>query len=307
VPALDDSGRPATLSRPILTDLLRREMDFDGVVVTDALDMQGVREMFGDARVPIEAIKAGADIMLMPPEFDLAYRSVLESVRSGEISERRIDQSVYRILRLKERLGLFRQPFVKEQKVDRVVGNQRHLSTAEEVTERTVTLVENDEGVLPLSTEPGQRALVTGWGVTTTATLGSEVRSRGLAAEVLETGAAPNDAAIAGARAAAERNDLVIVVTNRAWSSPGQQRLVAELVASGKPVIVAAVRDPYDVAHLPSADTFVATYSYAGVSIRTLAKTLFGEVNPSGRLPVDIPAAGDPGTVLYPFGHGLSY
>jgi beta-N-acetylhexosaminidase len=307
VPALDDSGRPATLSRPILTDLLRREMDFDGVVVTDALDMQGVREMFGDDRVPVEAIKAGADLMLMPPEFDLAYRSVLEAVRSGEISERRIDQSVYRILRLKERLGLFRQPFVKEHKVDRVVGNRRHLETAEEVTERTVTLVENDAGVLPLEAGTGLRALVTGWGVTTTATLGSEVRSRGLAAEVLETGAAPSDAAIAGARAAAERNDVVIVVTNRAWSAPAQQRLVAELVASGKPVIVAAVRDPYDVAHLPSADTFVATYSYAGVSVRALAKTLFGEVNPSGLLPVDIPAAGDPGTVLYPFGHGLRY
>jgi beta-N-acetylhexosaminidase len=99
----------------------------------------------------------------------------------------------------------------------------------------------------------------------------------------------------------------VIVVTNRAWSSPAQQRLVAELVASGKPVIVAAVRDPYDIAHLPSAETYVATYSYAGVSLRALAKTLFGEVNPSGRLPVDIPAAGDPGTVLYPFGHGLGY
>lgn len=307
VPALDDSGRPATLSRPILTDLLRREMDFDGVVVTDALDMQGVREMFGDDRVPVEAIKAGADIMLMPPEFDLAYRSVLEAVRSGEISERRIEQSVYRILRLKERLGLFKQPFVKEHKVDRVVGNRRHLSTAEEVTERTVTLVENDADVLPLEAGTLDEALVTGWGVTTTATLASEARSRGLAAEVVETGAAPSDEAIARARAGAERNDLVIVVTNRAWSSPGQQRLVAELVASGKPVIVAAVRDPYDVAHLPSADTFVATYSYAGVSIRALAKTLFGEVNPSGRLPVDIPAAGDPGTILYPFGHGLRY
>ena len=307
VPALDDSGRPATLSRPILTDLLRGEMDYDGVVVTDALDMQGVREMFGDARVPIEAIKAGADIMLMPPEFDLAYRSVLEAVRSGEISERRIDQSVYRILRLKERLGLFKRPFVKEHKVDRVVGNRRHLATAEDVTERTVTLVENDAGVLPMPAGTGQRALVTGWGVTTTATLGSEVRSRGLSAEVLETGAAPSDAAIASARAAAERNDVVIVVTNRAWSAPAQQRLVAELVASGKPVIVAAVRDPYDVAHLPGADTFVATYSYAGVSVRALAKTLFGEVNPSGRLPVDIPAAGDPGTILYPFGHGLRY
>jgi beta-N-acetylhexosaminidase len=188
-----------------------------------------------------------------------------------------------------------------------VVGKRRHLETADEVTERTVTLVKNDAGVLPLRAGTGRSALMTGWGVTTTATLGSQIRERGLEAEVLETGATPSDAAIADARAAAGRNDLVIVLTNRAWSSPAQQRLVAELVASGKPVIVAAVRDPYDIAHLPSADTYVATYSYVGVSLRALAKTLFGEVNPRGRLPVDIPAAGDPGTILYPFGHGLGY
>jgi beta-N-acetylhexosaminidase len=307
VPALDDSGRPATLSRPILTGLLRRQMGFDGVVVTDALDMQGVREMFGDDRVPVEAIKAGADLMLMPPEFEVAYSAVLEAVRSGEISERRIDRSVYRLLRLKERLGLFEQPFVKENRVDRVVGTPSHLETADEITKRTVTLVKNDARTLPLRPGTGRSALVTGWGVTTTATLGAQVRERGLAAEVRETGAAPSDAAIAEAGAAAERNDLVIVVTNRAWSSPAQQKLVAELVDSGKPVIVAAVRDPYDIAHLPGADTYVATYSYAGVSVRALAKTLFGEVNPVGRLPVDIPAAGDPGTILYPFGHGLGY
>jgi beta-N-acetylhexosaminidase len=307
VPALDDSGRPATLSEPILTGLLRREMDFDGVIVTDALDMQGVREMFGDARVPVEAIKAGADLMLMPPEFDLAYRSVLDAVRSGEIGERRIDRSVYRILRLKERLGLFRDPFVKESKVDKVVGHQRHLSTADDVTERTTTLVENDAGTLPLAAGSGQRALVTGWGVATKETLASEVRERGLQAETYETGTSPSDAQIAGARAAAEASGLVIAVTNRAWSSPAQQRLIAELVETGKPVVVVAVRDPYDIAHLSGVDTYVATYGYAGVSLRALAKVLFGEVEPRGRLPVDIPSAGDPGTTLYPFGHGLGY
>jgi beta-N-acetylhexosaminidase len=283
-------------------------MDFDGVVVTDALTMEGVREMFGDERVPIEAIKAGADILLMPPDLDLAYRSVLEAVRSGEIGEGRINQSVYRILRLKQRLGLFEEPFVDESQVPEVVGTQPHRAAADAVTERTVTLVENDAGTLPLAANSGERALVTGWGVTTTSTLASHVADRGLATEVYETGASPSDAAIAGAReAAATRNDLVIVVTNKASSSPAQQRLVAELVGTGKPVIVVAVRDPYDIAHLASADTYVATYSYAGVSLKALTKVLFREVNPTGKLPVDIPAAGDPGTVLYPFGHGLGY
>jgi beta-N-acetylhexosaminidase len=263
--------------------------------------------MFGDDRVPVEAIKAGADMLLMPPDLDLAYRSVLEAVQSGEIAESRIDRSVYRILRLKERLGLFRKPFVHERKVSKVVGNRGHLATADEVTERTVTLVKNDTRTLPLTPGSDMTALVTGWGVTTTRTLGSQVAERGLTTEVYETGASPSDATITRAREAADRNDLVIAVTNRAQSSPAQQRLVAELVESGKPVVVVAVRDPYDIAHLSGVDTYVSTYSYAGVSLRALAKVLFGAVNPTGRLPVDIPAAGDPGTTLYPFGHGLGY
>jgi beta-N-acetylhexosaminidase len=153
VPALDGSGRPATLSRPILTGLLRKRMGFEGVIVTDALTMEGVRQMFGDEPVPVEAIKAGADILLMPPDLDLAYRSVLRAVRAGEIGEGRINRSVYRILRLKQRLGAFEDPFVDETSVPELVGTPEHLAAADAVSERTVTLVENDAGTLPL--EPG--------------------------------------------------------------------------------------------------------------------------------------------------------
>jgi beta-N-acetylhexosaminidase len=306
VPALDDTGRPATLSEPILTGLLRREMGFSGVVVTDALTMEGVRQMFGDERVPVEAIKAGADILLMPPRLDLAYRSVLAAVRSGEIAERRIDESVQRILRLKQRLRLLRDPFVDERAVSQRVGTRAHLAAADAVTDRTVTLVEND-GTLPLAAGTGKRALVTGWGVATTSTLAAHVAERGLTTEVRETGSSPSDAVIAEARQAAERSDVVLVTTNRAWASPAQQRLVGELAATGKPVIAMAVRDPYDVAHLPGADAHVATYGYAAVSLESLAEVLFGELSPTGKLPVDIPAATDPSTVLYPFGHGLGY
>ena len=89
---------PATLSKPILTDLLRKEMGYQGVVITDALDMEGVRQMFGDVRVAVEAVKAGVDILLMSPELDIANNAVLDAVRSGEIGEGRINRSVERIL-----------------------------------------------------------------------------------------------------------------------------------------------------------------------------------------------------------------
>jgi len=124
------------------------------VVITDALGMQGVRDKYGDDRVPVLALKAGVDQLLMPPDIDLAYNPVLTAVRPGEISQSRIDRSVYRILRLKLYRGLFDKPYVDQGSLDGVVGTSGHLTRAQEVTDRTVTLVKNDERTLPLN--PGR-------------------------------------------------------------------------------------------------------------------------------------------------------
>jgi len=307
VPALDDSGRPATLSKPILTDLLRKQMDFDGLIVTDALTMEGVREMFGDERVPIEAIKAGADMMLMPPDLDLAYNAVLDAVDSGEISVKRIDQSVHRILSLKMEQGLFEDPYVDVDKVPSRVGTPQHLAIADEITNETVTLVKNDDGVLPLQPGTSQDVLVTGWGVSTTQTLGAAIAERGATTEVLETGNNPTAAQRQTAATKAATKDLVVVSSQKAWASPEQQDLVEDLLATGTPVIVLAVRDPYDIAYFTDAPTYVATYSYSPVSLAAATKVLFGEVNPTGKLPVSIPTAEDPDAELYPYRHGLSF
>src|SRR5688572_5053595 len=112
VPALDPSGDPATLSKPIMTGILREEMRYDGVVITDALDMAGASATYGNDRVPVLALKAGVDMLLMPPEFDVAYNAVLDAVHSGELTEERIDTSVRRILTLKHDLGIVDDPYV---------------------------------------------------------------------------------------------------------------------------------------------------------------------------------------------------
>jgi beta-N-acetylhexosaminidase len=306
VPALDDSGRPATLSKPILTGLLREQMDFEGLIVTDALTMEGVRQMFGDERVPIEAIKAGADMMLMPPDLDLAYNAVIDAVNDGEITVDRIDESVHRILSLKMEQGLFKNPYVDEDEVPSKVGTPKHLAAADEITNKTITLVKNDDEVLPLQ-ETAQDVLVTGWGVTTTQTLADSIAERGATTEVYETGTDPTPAQRQTAAAKASSKDLVVVSSQRAWISAGQQALVDDLLATGTPVVVLAVRDPYDIAYFTDAPTYVATYSYSPVSLEAVVRVLFGEVDPSGKLPVSIPAADDPDSELYPFGHGLSY
>src|SRR5690606_34275406 len=130
VPALDPSGRPATFSHPILTGLLREEMGFDGVIVTDSLSMQGAREEFGDDRVPVEAIRAGADQMRMPPNLRVAYDGVMAAVADGEITEDRIDASVRRILEQKAKRGVLTDPTVDVTAVADVMATPEHHATA---------------------------------------------------------------------------------------------------------------------------------------------------------------------------------
>ncbi|EST33338.1 hypothetical protein N566_19455, partial [Streptomycetaceae bacterium MP113-05] len=163
VPALDPSGVPATMSHPIVTGVLREELGFDGLIVTDALDMRGASGEFPPDVAPVRALQAGCDQLVLAPELDVAVEAVLDAVRSGAISEERIDESLRRVLLHKLRRGLFGNPYVREERAERVVGRRRHLAAAHEITDRSVTLVRN-EGVLPLSPKTARSVLVAGWG-----------------------------------------------------------------------------------------------------------------------------------------------
>ncbi|RRR97403.1 glycoside hydrolase family 3 protein [Glycomyces terrestris] len=300
-PALDDSLAPATLSRPILTGLLRERLGFTGVVVTDALDMQGVRTEYGDDRVPVLALLAGADLLLMPPDFPLAYEAVLDAVASGELTEARIDESVRRILALKHSRGIVDAPEADEGAAAEAVGSDANLAAAADIAERSVTLLAND-GTLPFA---AGSVLVTGWGENTTRRLAEALAAQGLAAEALVTGDAPDAGAIAAAKAAAAGRDLVVVATRDVRAGSAQAALVAALLEGPAPVVAAAVGTPYDAAHLGAVHASLASYSYAAPSLAALAKVITGAVAPTGTLPVDVPAAG--GGVLYALGHGLGY
>jgi beta-N-acetylhexosaminidase len=305
-PALDPAGDPATLSKPILTGVLRGELGFKGVIITDSLGMQGVRDKYGDAEVAVRALLAGVDQLLMPPDMDTAYDAVVAAVKSGRISQQVLNDHVRRVLELKYEKGLVANPYVDTSAVDSVVGTPDHLAAADAITNRTATLVKNDDSALPMAVE-GTKVMVTGYGVTTKQTLADALTARGAQVTVEETGSNPSNATINRAVAAAADQDSVVVTTMKAWSTPQQQKLVEHLLATGKEVIVVAVRDPYDIAYFDDAPTYVATYSYSPVAIEALARVLTGEVKPSGKLPVDIPVAGAPDTVLYPFGFGLTY
>ena len=315
MPAIDP-GVPATMSHKILTGLLRDELGFDGVIVTDALDMAGATATYPPDVAPVQAMLAGADQLLVPPQMGMAYEAVLDAVLSGEISRQRLDESVYRILLHKFRRGLFRDPFVDPASAPLVLGAPQHLADAQAITDRTTTLVNNDVGLLPLATGP-RNVLVAGWGVSTTQTMAAALRTRGATTQVLESGTTPSSTAIDDAVASAQSADLVVVSTNNAYAvaastgqptaaAAAQTRLVRALLATGKPVVVAAMRNPYDIASFPEAPTVLDTFGYTTHQIESLVRVLFGEVNPVGRLPVAIPRADGTGE-LFPYGHGLGY
>jgi beta-N-acetylhexosaminidase len=314
-PALDDSGDPATLSHPILTGILRGELGYDGVVVTDSLTMEGVRTKYGDDRVPVLALKAGADQLLNPPDLSVAWNAVLKAVRDGELTEARLDESILRILRLKARLGLFERPYVSRAGVDRVVGTKAHLAAADRIAERTTTLLVNEGSLLPLSPRTHARLLVVGAdpaspsGTTgpPTGVLARALTALGFTATALSTGTAPSAATIAAAVSAARDADAVVVATYNVTAGSSQKTLVEQLAATGRPVVAIAVRNPYDVAQLPSIPAHLATYSWTDVELRAAARVIAGKVAPRGRLPVPVQRADDPARVLYPIGHGLTY
>ncbi|WP_438303784.1 glycoside hydrolase family 3 protein [Streptomyces sp. HUAS TT11] len=315
VPALDDSGDPATLSHPILTGILREELGYDGVVVTDSLGMEGVRQKYGDDRVPVLALKAGVDQLLNPPSLDVAWNAVLQAVRSGELTEARLDESLLRILRLKAGLGLLERPFVSDAGVDRTVGIPAHLRAADRIADRTTTLLVNDRRLLPLSRRTHRRVLVIGADPASpsgtdgppTTVLADALTGLGFTATALSTGTAPSPATIEKAVAAAENADAVVVGTYNVTAASSQRTLVNQLIGTGKPVVAIALRNPYDVAQLPDVEAFLASYSWTDVELRAAARVIAGRVRPRGKLPVPVQRADDPAQVLYPVGFGLSY
>jgi beta-N-acetylhexosaminidase len=271
VPKLDKSGDPSTLSKTVLTGLLRDKLGYQGVITTDSLQMAGVREKYGDAAVPVRAINAGADQLLMPPSLPRAFKAVVQAVRSGKITEKRLDESVTRILKLKQRRGLFQGTAADPAKAEAAIGTSAQAATARQVAERSVTLVRNKGGLLPLK---GKKVAVSGPGADR---LLAALRRQGVAT---------------AARGAA---DVTVLTTQNAGSATASR-----VRALGpKPVVVAALGRPYDLDAAGGAAAALATYSSSPVSVNALAKVLCGAVKPTGKLPV--PAGG------HPAGYGLGY
>ena len=303
----------SSLSRFFVGKLLRQELGYKGVVITDALNA-GALAGLSPQTIALGAIRAGDDLLLEigqtgvdngKADLVTAYPAVLTAVQTGDIGMRRLNESVRRILRLKWRLGLAAHRITPPSRVAKVVGTPAHLAFADSVSNRSITLLKNSAGLLPLTPNTGKKVLVTGFGQTTTATLGQDLVARGWVAQVMDTGSSPSPAQIQSAVAAAQASDLVLVTTFNAWGSPSQVQLVNALQLSGTPMIVYAVGTPYDIAYFPTVGTFITSYDYQPVSHDAAVRAMFGEIQTEGRLPVTIAEPPPSTKVLYPFGFGL--
>jgi len=292
VPALDPApDRPATLSPDILQALLRERMGFQGLIATDSLSMNALMDQYDLPTATALAFEAGADLLLFgytpwhPASEQLpAYDRVLQLVEEGTIPTSRLDESVRRILLVKARRGILDwRPPDSRQALERV-GTEDHLAAAQRVALDSITLLRDDEGLLPLSPESSLLVVYPQGG----AGLGQAVLEHTPQASILEVSERPTSREFVQATALAGTADLMLVGTRDVVDYPEQAALVEALRAK-HPVIAVALDSPYDLLSYPQVSTYLATYGRAPVSMQALAQVLFGIEEPRGRLPVELP------------------
>ncbi len=309
VPALDPSGVPASQSDAIVR-FLRHDLHFGGLVVTDAIDMAGARAAWSGEAV-VRAVRAGADVVLLPPDPALAVKALARAVREGVLPAARLDAAVLRVLQAKERLGLDRQRRVDPGGPAARVGRPEDVERVLQVARDSITVVRNEGGVLPLRAETPLRVLHL--------VLSSDTRNeliQGYPEDELEQRRIPTEtrsfgpevsaetAADTVARAADFSHVLVSAYARVSGSrgtadmSPSHVRLIRGLVSAGRPVIVASFGSPYLLGQFPEAPVYVCAYGAAESSQRAAIGALFGEFSVRGRLPVTLPG-------LYAYGHGI--
>lgn len=301
---------PATLSHKVLTGLMREQMGFKGVIVTDAMNMGAIVQNFGPVDAAIRAVNAGADILLMPVGVEQVANGLYDAIYSGAIPVNRIDQSVERILTLKLNRGIVK-PEVEENIDDqvanalKVVGSAEHKQIEKEVAAKSITLVKN-ENLLPLKVAKEDKIAVVGYSGYYVQSLVNEVRKHHDNVTYVNTSTTLTTAQLNQIKDA----KYIIVgtytssVSGRAPNA-SQMLMTKQLIGTGIPVVAVGIRNPYDIMSYPNVNAYLVQYSYNPASFEASVNTIFGENNPTGKLPVTI--YNQDGSILYNIGHGLGY
>lgn len=327
VPVLgEEERRPATLSRNIMSNLLRDELGFTGLVVTDALEMRAITRNYLPDEAAVMAIEAGADMILLSPDIDLAMQSLLEAVRSGRIPREHIDRSVRRILLMKYWVGLHENRFVDVPGYRSIVAHNDHRELAREIARNSMTLVRNENNVLPVLIDSGKKILIViiadrenqqvavtrPYAARPTEPAGEyfirQMRERYNNVEAFRLDPRSNRIEIDSLMAKVRESDIVVGAAHvQARSSQGDiaipeemRRALVSISETGIPYVIVSFGDPYFIKNVPEVDAYLCAYSSAEASVEAAVETIFGVNYPAGRLPVTIPD-------IAPFGTGLFY
>jgi len=284
-PAIDPTpGRAATLSRPVLTGLLRDELGFDGLIITDSLEMGALAANGYPPEVAAaHAFAAGADLLLFNRDHAMhrkAFDGLVRAVREGNVSQEQLDASVARVLRAKQRFGLTEPQPVKIEALADSVKTAEHLALSRELARKSITLLRDPQGLIPL--KEGQSTIVVETGVLRGFT-------KGLGDTTLQVDAQPTEAQIADLVQMAREDCTVIVAVYDVSANSQQMKLIQGLVDEDIPVIVLASRNPFDVMKVPESATVLISYGLNPPVREALAEVLAGKLQPSGLLPIDLP------------------
>ena len=315
----DDAGEivvekgtmPTTLS-PVMNKILRNELSFDGLIVTDAMSMSGLTLYFTQEEASVRALEAGADLLLKPADTDAAFRGVRDAVKTGRLTEKRIEESVRKVLAAKYDLGLAQQRLTPLDEIDRVVSGKGALKLAEEIAEHAITLVRNDAKLLPLNLPP--KATVFNLAITngddrlfiTQPFVATLVRSgRKVVTIVLDDRSSEADVKKA-LDLAGQANLVIASLYGRVRS--GQARSVAlpepgaraleTLIDRKTPLIGISFGNPYLLGSFPRLQTYMVAYGDMQSLQEAAAEALLGQGDITGRLPISLPG-------LYPRGTGI--
>jgi len=305
---------PATLSRNVLTGLLRQQLGFEGIIFSDALDMRGVSSFFTAGDATVLTVEAGADVVLFPPNPEESFHALREAVRSGRLTEQRIEQSVRRLLEAKARMGLHRNRASDLTKLNEIVGSKKNRDLGQAMMESAVTLVRDQQNAIPLKASPDQRVLHinlldsrVGWregpvGVTFSA----ELAKRFPRATTIQIDDQSAFGEFQMARKMADLADAIVVsgfIRVAAYKgsidlTPQQINLLRQLFGLNKPFVFALFGSPYLLTQLPELPSYILAYDTHPAAEAAVVRAITGEIPFRGRLPVSLPG-------LYPIGHGL--
>jgi beta-N-acetylhexosaminidase len=310
MPALDPSpNTPTTLSQPIVTGVLRREMGFEGIIYTDSMGMAGVTALYKPGDAAVRAIKAGNDIVLHSPDDGAAFAGIRAAVESGEIPAAQIEKSVERILRAKARAGLNRVRAVNLDALANIVGGRAHQAVADEVSQKSITLVKDERNQVPLKLARDAQVLYLsildspgGWRIAAPSrAFIPELKRRwkGVTSVELSERSTANELELV--RAMAPRYDAVIAaVFVRAASGSGRMDLPANMQAvlraiarqteqSRKPFVTVLFGNPYTATFLQDVPAMLLTYDFYDRAERSAVRALAGEAPITGKLPIGLP------------------